>query len=54
MAPSCSATTKARALDDVLRRLFRSVEARALPQSLKVVLDQLDDHRMESAADSGR
>ena len=43
MASSSPAETEAHTLDDELQRLFRGLEVRALPDSLKAVLDQLQD-----------
>jgi hypothetical protein len=49
MARRSSTTPQAQALDDALRRLFRSLEARAVPDSLKAVLDQLQAQELEGA-----
>jgi len=43
------AETRAQALDDELQRLFRGLEARALPDGLKALVEQLD----EAGADRG-
>jgi hypothetical protein len=47
MSRSSHAKTRAPALDDALRRLFRSLETRATPRSLKVVVQQLDERAPE-------
>lgn len=54
MARHSSARPQARALDDTLRRLYRSLEARAVPDSLKAVVHQLEERRILESASASR